>query len=394
MYRLAIVSSHPIQYNAPIFKALAARSDLEVHVFFSWRGPEAQPDIDFGRIVVWDIPLTQGYNSSFIENKSARPGSQRFFGLRNPGMCTAINSFKPDAVLVYGWASATHLAVLRYFHGRLPVLFRGDSTLSSSDRAWKAPFRKYILSWVYSHINRALAVGKSNREYFLAHGLIDRQISWVPHSVESERFSANDNEYQIEADRHRALLGIPPEACVFLFAGKFVQHKQPQLLIEAFKLLDRSTVRIQPHLVLVGSGPLEAELRSLAIKRDDIHFVGFKNQTEMPIAYRLGDVFVLPSTRETWGLAVNEAMSCGRPIIVSDHVGCAPDLAAVARFSTVFRSGDCHSLIAALERWLRPRADVLAAGRMARNFIAAWSNEVAAEAIARSVAQEVQGGKS
>jgi glycosyltransferase involved in cell wall biosynthesis len=47
----------------------------------------------------------------------------------------------------------------------------------------------------------------------------------------------------------------------------------------------------------------------------------------MPVVYRLGDLFVLPSSHgETWGLAVNEALACGRPVLVSDRVGCARDV--------------------------------------------------------------------
>src|SRR5262249_30567577 len=56
-------------------------------------------------------------------------------------------------------------------------------------------------------------------------------------------------------------------------------------------------------------------------------FTGFLNQSEIVRAFVASDVLVLPSDGgETWGVIVNEAMSCGKPCIVSDRVGCGPDL--------------------------------------------------------------------
>ena len=80
---------------------------------------------------------------------------------------------------------------------------------------------------------------------------------------------------------------------------------------------------------MVGGGELESEIRSLAAtNRKHIRVLPFQNQSQMPVVYRLGDVFVLPSkSGETRGLAVNEALACGRPVLVSDRVGCAADVA-------------------------------------------------------------------
>jgi glycosyltransferase involved in cell wall biosynthesis len=114
---------------------------------------------------------------------------------------------------------------------------------------------------------------------------------------------------------------------VILFAGKFEAKKQPDLLIEAVVKANQKLPK-PIKLLMVGNGPLETELKELAKQYEFIQFLPFQNQSKMPIVYRLGDVFCLPSKGpgETWGLAVNEAMACGRPVIVSDKVGCAEDL--------------------------------------------------------------------
>jgi glycosyltransferase involved in cell wall biosynthesis len=81
-------------------------------------------------------------------------------------------------------------------------------------------------------------------------------------------------------------------------------------------------------LILVGSGLLEQELKKKAKNDSNIIFLPFQNQSQMPVVYRLSNFFCLPSQGpgETWGLAVNEAMASGLPVVVSNKVGCAIDL--------------------------------------------------------------------
>jgi glycosyltransferase involved in cell wall biosynthesis len=66
----------------------------------------------------------------------------------------------------------------------------------------------------------------------------------------------------------------------------------------------------------------------------------------MPVVYQLCDVFVLPSTGpgESWGLAVNEAMAAGKPVIVSDKCGCAVDLVVNGKNGFTFIAGDINDL--------------------------------------------------
>jgi len=96
-----------------------------------------------------------------------------------------------------------------------------------------------------------------------------------------------------------------------------------ELMREYGRLPDPSLV-----LVMVGSGALQGEIDAIAAG-DPARFriLPFQNQSRMPLVYRLGDIFVLPSGfGESWGLAINEALACGRPVIVSDRVGCAADV--------------------------------------------------------------------
>jgi glycosyltransferase involved in cell wall biosynthesis len=108
----------------------------------------------------------------------------------------------------------------------------------------------------------------------------------------------------------------------------------------------------------------------------------------MPDVYRLGDVFVLPSQGETWGLAINEAMAAGRPVIVSDKVGCAPDLVRPEN-GVVFQSGNEEALGTGLMRVLRNEVARFDMGMASKKRIAAWSFEAQASAIEEATAYAI-----
>ena len=103
--------------------------------------------------------------------------------------------------------------------------------------------------------------------------------------------------------------------------------------------------------MVAGSGELDADDARSAQSALGVplHMLGFCNQTEMPAAYAAADALVLPSDgRETWGLVANEALACGRPVIVSDACGCAPDLAADGKAGRVTPLGDTEAIAAAI----------------------------------------------
>ena len=103
---------------------------------------------------------------------------------------------------------------------------------------------------------------------------------------------------------------------MFLFVGKLEAIKQPLKLAQAF--IDANSKGIpDAHLIYIGSGKVEHELRAMTKDTQNIHLVSFKNQSEMPIWYRVGNVLCLVSTTETWGLAVNEALACGCTVSTS-----------------------------------------------------------------------------
>lgn len=366
MKKLAIISSHPIQYNAPLFKTLAERNQLDVKVFYTWSQAAREiNDVEFGKTIQWDIPLLEGYAYTFIENVAKKPGTKHFWGIDNPSLVYEIETWKPDAVLVYGWSFRSHIKVMRFFKGKVPVLFRGDSTLLNEANDLKRIARRLFLRWVYHYVDIALFVGKQNQAYFQAHGLSQNQLAYVPHVVDNNRFNKITHEQEQQLVALKEKVGIQNAEKVFLFVGKFVEIKNTFLLLDAFKACNFPE---KVHLVFVGEGQYEKQLKEKSQNVSNVHFLPFQNQAVMPVIYRLGSVLVLPSKSETWGLAVNEALASGLAAIVSNKVGCAPDLIQEGKNGYIFKVNDKESLMQALRRSVNlPSEQIIQANQAALN---------------------------
>lgn len=377
--RLAIVTTHPVQYYAPLFSALQSSGKVRPHVLYTWSQTESGlvTDSGFGRAVRWDLPLRTGYDHEFVPNVARRPGPERFHGIDNPDLIERIGAVKPDALLVFGWNLRSHLAAIRHFSGKIPVFFRGDSTLLDPLPRWRSIARRTVLRQVYRHIDCALAVGSANADYFSWCGVPESRIERVPHAIDTNRFG--DDSAASRALRLRQRAGLEPGMRTLVFAGKFQPKKDPLTLIEAFI---RSGLGC--HLLLVGDGPLEADMRRLARRDRRIHFLPFQNQTDMPAVYRAGDALILPSCGpgETWGLALNEAMASGRPVIASSRVGGARDLIIEGQTGWVFRAADSEDLARVIARFRdSSEAELEIMGRNARAHAAGSSIEAVADAL-------------
>jgi glycosyltransferase involved in cell wall biosynthesis len=381
MKKLAVITSHPIQYNAPLFRLLTQRNNIRVKVFYTWGQTKegAVYDPDFKKSFRWDIPLTDGYDAVFLDNVSSNPGAGHFNGIKNRDLISSVVSYQPDALLVYGWSFHSHLQLLRYFKGNVKILFRGDSTLLDEPQgfSFRKLARRIFLKQVYKGIDYCLYTGKDNQQYFLKHGVNEHSLKYAPHAVDNDRFFDKEDTYSHAAAEWRAQLHIPENATVFLFAGKLEPKKDPLLLIECFQQLKADHIR----LIITGNGVLEEKAKQMAGDDERIIFLDFQNQQQMPVLYRLGDIFVLPSRGpgETWGLSVNEAMACSRPVLVSTKCGCAKDL--VRDNGKIFEAGNVYSLRTAMQDFLASKTNLDIMAQKSRAMIEQFSYNAVAKAI-------------
>jgi len=232
------------------------------------------------------------------------------------------------------------------------VMLRGDSQLRTArSRVFTAakylPYRVLLRS-----VSAHLYVGERNREYLKHYGVEDTRLFRVPHFVDNARFGRRAGAARLEgrAGAIRREAAAHGASMVLAFVGKLIDKKRPADLIRAAAIARASGVDVA--LLVVGSGPLEGTLRDLAdAERVPTHFAGFRNQLEIPDYFAAADAIVLPSDEgETWGLVVNEGMACGLPAIVSDQVGCGPDLVTPGETGEVFAMGDVDALAKAICR--------------------------------------------
>ncbi len=376
MMRLAIITTHPIQYYAPVFKLLAQQ--VEVKVFYTWGETSMEKhDPGFDKTIRWDINLLDGYNYQWLQNTSSDPGSHHFNGIVNPTIIADVEAWNPNRLLVYCWAYKSHLNVMRHFKNKLPVLFRGDSTLLDEKPGLKNAIRSIYLKWVYNTVDYAFYTGINNKAYFKKYGLRDDQLIFAPHAVDNERFAEPKDK---EADKLKHLFGLDADGIVILFAGKLETKKDPALLLKAFTNLRAANT----HLLFVGNGVLKDELKQLAMSNPNIHFMDFKNQSYMPIIYQACDIFCLPSKGpgETWGLAVNEAMACSKVILVSDKAGCAADLVKPNQNGIVFTAGSIKDISEKLAYLVnKGKAELSQMGKNSKHIIESWNFTNQANAI-------------
>lgn len=374
MKKLAIITTHPIQYNAPLFQLLNERKIIDVKVYYTWGEKVLTEKFDpgFGKEIQWDIPLLEGYPYEFVENISKDPGSHHFKGINNPGLIDIVKGWKPDSILIYGWSFKSHLSMMRYFKGKITVLFRGDSTLMDPINPIKKILRKVFLKWVYKHADKILYAGSNNKKYYQSFGLKENQLIFMPHAIDNARFYPTQ-DMKKQAGEFKIKLGIEPQATVFLFVGKLENKKNCALLIQAFKEINN----MDSHLVVVGIGHLKSELILSAEKNERIHFLDFLNQQVIPVAYQFSDIFVLPSKGpgETWGLSINEAMASGNAVLVSDACGAAIDLVKEGKNGFSFNSNNLIGLKRKMILLLEDRNRLTEMGEESLKMIEEWSYE-------------------
>lgn len=344
--RLAVLASHPVQYYAPLFRTLAQRTDI--HVFYAHKAtPDQQAAAGFGVAFDWDIELLSGYPHSFLVNRARQPDARRFSGCDTPEIGARLRDGGFDAVLSLGWHIKSLLqgtwAAKRL---GLPVVVRGDSQVATARSRTKLLAKRVSYPALLRTFDAALAVGQQNRAYYLHYGYPAERIFHSPHCVDTAWF--RERSTPAARAQLRSDMGVAADDKLVLFAGRLTAMKRPLDVVEAVAIARSRGLAAQ--LAVAGWGELESQLRRRAGELGvPLHLLGFRNQTAMPSVYAAADVLVLPSDAcETWGLVCNEALACATPVVVSDRVGCAPDLAADGRVGRRFPVGDCAGCAEAL----------------------------------------------
>jgi len=349
--RLGIVVTHPIQYQVPLFRQLTARSTVEPIVFFlSEHGLAESYDPGFGRVVKYDVPLVGGYDHRLVRNCSPKSAVDTPWRVFNPSLPALIRRSRVDALLVHGYSHISHwLAYATAIGSAIPYLLRGESR--PDQRGVRGPrllVKRQLVRPLVRNASACLAIGEENRKFYRSYGAQSDRIFFAPYSVDTDRFSAAGAVGRARRASMLESLGLQSEIPLVLFAAKLQPWKGPIDVVIAMDQLEYSA-----NLIVIGDGPLRPQIQQLASERPWMRMLGFVNQSKIAEWYGAADMFVLPSYREPWGLAVNEAMAAGAVPIVSDTVGCAPDL-VTRDVGWVHATGDINALARAIAAGCQP----------------------------------------
>lgn len=386
-YRLLIVTSHPIQYDVPVFRLMAQHPKLDILVAYcSLQGSKPGLDTGFGIEVKWDIPLLDGYPWVELPNQSWKPGISGFFALVNFQLWKLIRRDKFDAVVMhtgYSYASSW-IGIIATKTSGIPLLFGTDAhQLNPRDKKfWKISIKKWLLPKIF-RIADTVMVHSSGAVKFMDSLRIPKDnVQLVPFIVDNEWWIAQSQ--QVNRALVRQQWGIPQDAPLVLFCAKLQAWKRPQDVLQAFAKANVPSA----YLVLAGEGPLreflETEAKSLKIL-DQVKFLGFVNQSQLPSVYTAADLFVLPSEHEPFGVVVNEAMLCNCAVVVSDQVGARYDLIREGETGFVYPCGDIEALTKILQKMLTDKVQLSQMGKMACQQMEHWSPRDRVEAVIQGI---------
>jgi len=313
--RLVILTEIISPYRIPLFNALAQRDDLSLHVIFL---AETDPALRQWHVYKDEIK----FSFEVLPSWRRRLGSHH--ALLNRGVARALESARPDVILCGGYNYLASWQSLFWARMRsVPFLLWSESTSydSRGGRAWV----EFLKDEFLQRCTGFVVPGISSRQYLISRGHKEHRIFTAPNAVDNDLFkngaeAARRNEVQF---RHE--LGLPQR--YFLFVGRLVREKGVFDLLSAYANLDPE-LRATVALVFVGDGAERERLQEQArsISPGKVLFAGFVHRDRLAAYYGLTDALILPSHTEPWGLVVNEAMACGRAVLVTRAAGCTADL--------------------------------------------------------------------
>jgi glycosyltransferase involved in cell wall biosynthesis len=394
--RLAYLVSHPIQYQAPLLRRIAQEPDIDLTVLFgSDFSIRSYQDEGFGVDVKWDVPLLEGYRHKFLP-VIRDDGTQTVTTPLNYGIYSELRGRdgEPGYDLLwthgYNMVNALHGMVAAKALG-IPVMVRADMWLRDRPRSGpKLLFKTLFFQFLKNMVDGVLPVGTLNIEYWRHYLGNDVPFFLMPYAVDNDYFQRRCHEAAANRDDFRRELGLDAGRPVILFASKLQQRKHCSDLVAAYEsLINDESDRPRPYLLIVGDGEERVALEEQARSRglSDVRFCGFRNQSELPRFFDLATVFVLPARHEPWGLVVNEVMNAGRAVILSDDIGCQPDLVTDGVEGYVFPVRDVNALTEALRRVLATPETAAQMGQRALDRINAWSFEEDIQALRQAIAQ-------
>ena len=337
--KIAFASSHPIQYQVPIFKRISKKKNSFYAIFGCEINSSTKMfDKEFKKNITWGKDLQKGFNFiSFNKNYTYLKNIYKIFNF--------LKNKKITIIIVSGWDSNFYkLIIIIAKILKIKIILRCENNLYNEKN-----LKKYLKIFVYSILFKLfykfIAIGKKNIEMYLRCGVDRRKIFLAPYCVDDQFFSGKkilkSKFLPIKKEINKK------KAKIFLFVGKIINRKGYKDLMKISLMIKNNTKLYNNSIFLIiGTGDKLNEIKNFMKDNEIINFkfLGFKSQKDLVYYYKIADYLLLPSLYETWGLVVNEAMSVGTPCVVSNNCGCANDLVISGMNGFTYDAGNCKEL--------------------------------------------------
>lgn len=366
--RVRVVYSIPSPYQEQLFERVASHDGVDLQVLYC---DERNPDRD------WRVDLGD-YSHEVMASVEA--AGRRI----NPGVVRALARDKPDVVVIGGYAEPTmQLATLTAWALRVPVVLWCES----HGRDWRnrrpdlrTRLKDVLLSGLVRGCGAFLTPGRLQQRYLADHGADPDNVFVGTHTCDVDGFreAADAADAAMVREEYGVTAGT-----VFSYVGRLIEEKGLREFVDA--AASASAKHDDIGFIVAGSGPLEDELRRRCRDHglDNMHFPGFVPRDELPALYGASDVFVFPSRGDPWGVVVNEAMSCGLPVITTDAVGAGYDLVGDGVNGAIVPPKDSAALSSAIERVLAVGPATM--GRRSAQIMDHWTHGDAAASFVEAV---------
>jgi len=333
--KIAIVTTHPIQYQSPLFKEISHLDKFEADVYFaSKQGYQSKYiDKDFKKKFNWNINLLSGYNYLFSSKNDQNVNS---FFLSYKDLNNTLFKNKYDAILLFGWNNILYIKsfFLAKIH-KVPIILRVETNSSQKINYFKKIIKYFILNILFKYIDYFLYIGTLNKKFYLNLGVNDKRLYPAPYSV--------DNNFFLNKKETNIFINKKFKKKTILFVGKLIERKNVEEFLNLAKLFKNDR---RFNFLVVGDGHQIKLCNEFIIsnKLSNIKIAGFKNQRELKVIYQKSFLLIVPSKYETWGLVINEAMASGLPVICSRNCSSSRDLIINGKNGYVYNLGDIKLL--------------------------------------------------
>jgi glycosyltransferase involved in cell wall biosynthesis len=372
--RVTVVSPEPTPYRSPLFDLVAARPELELTVIYAAHTVAGR---------TWSVEPE--HRSMFLRGLAV-PGLGRLLHHDypvTPGIVRALRESRPDVVVVSGWSTFASQAAIVWCRRRgVPYLPLVESHDLGPRKGWRRAVKGAVVPRVLRRAAGALALGTASRDSLVERGAQRERVHIFANTIDVPEWEERQGELAQRRSELRAELGAGAEDVLLLSVARLGPEKGLDVLVRGV------AVAGDPKLLLViaGEGPQRREIEALAQELGvRLRLTGDLAADKVAEAYAAADVFVLLSTRETWGVVVNEAAASGLPLVLSDRVGAAYDLLRDGENGFLVGAGDVEATGEAFKRLGADAGLRVRAGERSRELVRGWGYEASVESFVAAV---------